>query len=95
MRQIEQEPIREPTKLESIGRLYTVRQVAKILSLQPSTVYNWIWSKKINTISVGMGEKCQKRITERELERFIHIATPDTVPTVITPNAFIIPPPIK
>ena len=48
--------------------IYTVREAAKLLTLRESTLYRWIFDKKIRPIKVGTRAV---RIPKSEVERIL------------------------
>lgn len=48
--------------------LHTVRQAAERLTLKESTVYRWIFDKKIGTVRIGTRAV---RIPESEIQRIL------------------------
>lgn len=49
-------------------KLYTINQVAEMLSVHANTVRRWIKSGKLKTVKLEVGTD---RITETEVKRFV------------------------
>ncbi len=49
-------------------QLYTVKDLAEITKLSESTIRNWIFEKKIETIKIGRSV----RITQEQLEKILN-----------------------
>ncbi len=48
--------------------LYTVREAAEALTLRPSTIYRWLFDRKITPVRVGARAL---RIPQSEIDRII------------------------
>jgi len=49
-------------------RLWTIREAASALGLQPGTLYTWAWKKKgLRFVHVGRA----LRVSEKEIEAFV------------------------
>ena len=80
------------SELKSMGRMYTCMEVARLLSVNVLTIYNWIKQGKIKAIRIGSGPKSIKRISERSLEDYLNIGKNEPETKVITKEAFFNPP---
>jgi excisionase family DNA binding protein len=52
---------------ETKKRLFDVREAARYLSVSTSTLYGWVWQRRIPFVKVGRS----LRFAESDLERFI------------------------
>jgi len=59
-----------------IERLLTIKEIAKILSIRPKTIYQWKWLKK-NLTFVKIGRSL--RVSERDLIEFIKKGKKQTI----------------
>ena len=49
------------------SRLFTVQEAARYLAVSASTLYGWVWQRRISFVKVGRA----LRFDVRDLERFI------------------------
>jgi excisionase family DNA binding protein len=62
---VEIEGYRMIEKMQS--RLFTVQEAARYLAVSASTLYGWVWQRRISFVKVGRA----LRFDVRDLERFI------------------------
>lgn len=51
--------------------MFTVKEVAKQLSVEPNTVYTWIRKGKLNVTKLGNTQHSRVRITQEQLDEFM------------------------
>ena len=76
---------------ESLRRLLTIREAASFLSVSVSTLYGWVWQRRILFVKIGRA----LRFDSQDLEAFIaankQIPNPDRTSSDIRVRAATIP----
>jgi excisionase family DNA binding protein len=54
-------------KADNQERLVNIREAAQILSISTSTLYSWVWQRRISFVKVGRAV----RFRSADLDRFI------------------------
>jgi excisionase family DNA binding protein len=61
----------EKEKEGELERLYTIREVARLLGLSYITVWQWIRKGKLKAVKLGTSPKAPVRIPESEVRRLL------------------------